>query len=268
MIAIEAKGIDFYYNTTQILHNVSLSLKQGEFLGIIGPNGAGKSTLLRLLCGILQPKEGIINLFGSNMSTQSHKTVAQQIAFVPQETHFALNFSVEDIVSMGRYPYKRAFQREDQQDRTAVENALGAANVAELRARTINSLSSGERQLAVIARALAQSPKVMLLDEPTSHLDLHHQHTIMDLLERLNKEGISIAVVHHDLNLASLYCRDLVLMHKGKIHAQGKPADILNKGILKEVYSTDVTIVRHPKKDIPQIFMQPRGDNEDTDQKN
>lgn len=264
MIAIEAKNIDFFYNATQILHDVSMSLRQGEFLGIIGPNGAGKSTLLRLLCGILQPKKGTVGLFGASISAQSHKSIAQIVAFVPQETHFALNFTVEDIVSMGRYPYKRAFQREDEQDRSAVENALGAANVAALRARPINSLSSGERQLVVIARALAQSPKVMLLDEPTSHLDLHHQHAIMDLLERLNKQGISIAVVHHDLNLASLYCENLILMHKGKIHTKGKPAEILNKSILREVYSTEVTILRHPEKDVPQIFMQTKGNHEDT----
>jgi len=268
MIAIETKGIDFYYNATQILHKISMSLRQGEFLGIIGPNGAGKSTLLRLLCGILQPKEGTISLFGSSISEQSHKMIAQQIAFVPQETHFALNFTVQDIVSMGRYPYKRPFQREDQQDRVAVEDALAAASVTDLRNRAINSLSSGERQLVVIARALAQSPKVMVLDEPTSHLDLHHQHTIMDLLERLNTDGISIAVVHHDLNLASLYCRNLILMHKGRIHAEGRPDDILKHKIINEVYSTDVTIVRHPEKDVPQIFMKTKGSHENIDTQN
>jgi iron complex transport system ATP-binding protein len=268
MKAIEANRVDFFYNATQILHNVSMSLRQGEFTGIIGPNGAGKSTLLRLLCGILQPRTGTVELFGSNMSAQSHMTIARQIAFVPQETHFALNFAVEDIVGMGRYPYKHPFEREDQLDRTAIENALLAANVSELRARTINSLSSGERQLVVIARALAQSPKVMLLDEPTSHLDLRHQHAIMDLLDKLNREGISIAVVHHDLNLASLYCRNLILMHKGKIHAEGRPADILNKKILKEVYDTDVTIVSHPEKNVPQIFLQTKNKHENTNPQN
>ena len=255
MNALEAKNIRFYYDKTQIIDNISMSLSQGEFLGIIGPNGAGKSTMLRLLCGILKPKQGEIQLFEKNIHEQSRKTVARNIAFVPQETHFALNFSVEDVVLMGRYPYKRPFQPEDQEDHTAVEYALSAANVEQFRNRPINSLSSGERQRAVIARALAQAPKVLLLDEPTSHLDLHHQHTIMELLERLNNEGISIAVVHHDLNLASLYCRKLVLIHEGKIHAEGKPADLLNKRMLKEVYGTEVTIIRHPEKNVPQIFL-------------
>jgi iron complex transport system ATP-binding protein len=226
MIAIKAKGIDFYYNSTQVIHNLSMLLRQGEFLGIIGPNGAGKSTLLRLLCGILRPKEGEIELFGTAMSAQSHKTIARQIAFVP-------------------------------------EDALEAADVAGLRARTINSLSSGERQLVVVARALAQSPKVMLLDEPTSHLDLHHQCTIMALLEKFNNKGISIAIVHHDLNLASLYCKNLILMHGGRVYAEGAPADLINKKILKEIYGTDVTIVTHPEKAVPQIFMQTKVQHED-----
>jgi iron complex transport system ATP-binding protein len=255
MNALEAKNIQFYYDKTQIFDNISMSLSQGEFLGIIGPNGAGKSTMLRLLCGILRPKQGEIQLFGKNLREQSQRTVAQNIAFVPQETHFALNFSVEDVVLLGRYPYKRPFQPEDQEDHAAVEYALNAANVDQFRERPINSLSSGERQRAVIARALAQAPKILLLDEPTSHLDLHHQHTIMELLERLNKEGISIAIVHHDLNLASLYCKNLILIHEGKVYAEGKPADLLNKRMLKEVYGTEVTIVRHPEKNVPQIFL-------------
>jgi iron complex transport system ATP-binding protein len=268
MTALEAKKIQFFYNTFPVIDGISLSLNQGEFLGIIGPNGAGKSTMLRLLSGILKPKNGSVELFGINMSTQSHKTIARNIAFVPQETHFALNFTVEEIVSMGRYPYQRPFHHEDQEDRSAVGNALKVTNATDLRARTINSLSSGERQLVVVARSLAQSPKILLLDEPTSHLDLYHQHAIMELLERLNKEGISIAVVHHDLNLASLYCQNLILIHRGKVYAEGEPNELLNRRILKEVYGTDVTIVRHPEKNVPQIFLHTKGDHEDNNEKN
>lgn len=255
MIALEARNIHFLYNTNRVIHDVSMSLGQGEFLGIIGPNGAGKSTMLRLLCAILKPKGGEISLFGRSLSDQSQKIIAQTIAFVPQETHFALDFSVEDIVQMGRYPYKRPFEREDRQDRSAVEHALRAAHVWELRKRLINSLSSGERQRAVIARALAQAPKILLLDEPTSHLDLHHQFAIMELLKKLNTQGISIAVIHHDLNLASLYCKRLVLMHGGRVYAEGTPTTLVNKDIIKQVYGTDVRIIRHPDKDVPQIFL-------------
>ena len=265
MTAIEAKAVDFHYDTTRVIHGVSMSLNPGEFLGIIGPNGAGKSTMLRLLCGILKPEHGTVLLFGKDISHQSQKLIAQQIAFVPQETHFALDFPVNEIVRMGRYPYKRPFQREDAADRRATEYALDAANVTDLHTRPINSLSSGERQRVVIARALAQSPRILLLDEPTSHLDLHHQFAIMELLTRLNADGISIVVVHHDLNLASLYCRNLMLMHDGKIFAQGKPGDLLTKKTLKRVYGADVKIVRHPDKNVPQIFLHPEVENEDTE---
>jgi iron complex transport system ATP-binding protein len=255
MIALEARNVQFLYNTNRIIRDISMSLDQGAFLGIIGPNGAGKSTMLRLLCGILKPRQGTISLFGEELSSQSQKSIAQKIAFVPQETHFALDFSVQEIVQMGRYPYKRPFEREDHQDRSAIEEALRAAYVWDLRKRPINSLSSGERQRAVIARALAQLPKVLLLDEPTSHLDLHHQFAIMELLKKLNKQGISIAVVHHDLNLASLYCKSLILMHKGQIHTRGTPNELLNEDTIKQVYGTHVRIVRHPDKDVPQIFL-------------
>lgn len=266
MTAIEAKTIDFHYNTTKVIHGVSMSLSSGEFLGIIGPNGAGKSTMLRLLCGILKPDQGTVLLFGKDISHQSHKLIAQQIAFVPQETHFALDFPVNEIVRMGRYPYKRPFQREDADDLRTIEYGLDAANVNDLRSRPINSLSSGERQRVVIARALAQSPRILLLDEPTSHLDLHHQFAIMELLKKLNADGISIVVVHHDLNLASLYCRNLMLMHDGKIFAQGRPGDLLTRKTLKHVYGADVKIVRHPDKDVPQIFLHPEVESEDTEQ--
>ncbi len=255
MITLEAKNIQFLYNSNQVIHDVSMSLDQGAFLGIIGPNGAGKSTMLRLLCGILKPRRGTISLFGEDLSHQSQKSVAQKIAFVPQETHFALDFSVQDIVQMGRYPYKRPFEGEDERDRSAIEDALRAAHVWDLRKRPINSLSSGERQRAVIARALAQAPKILLLDEPTSHLDLHHQFAIMELLKKLNKQGISIAIVHHDLNLASLYCKSLFLMHKGKVYAQGTPNELLNEATIKQVYGTEVRIMRHPDKDVPQILL-------------
>jgi iron complex transport system ATP-binding protein len=264
MIALQAREIHFCYDKTQVIRGVSMSLKQGEFLGIIGPNGAGKSTMLRILCGILKPNQGTVELLGEELSNQSHKVIAQKIAFVPQETHFTLDFPVNDIVRMGRYPYQRPFQREDLADHSAVDYALEAANVAGLCKRPVNSLSSGERQRVVIARALAQSPSILLLDEPTSHLDLHHQFAIMELLKRLNADGISIAVVHHDLNLASLYCQNLVLMDNGTIHDEGKPNDLLNEKTLSDVYRADVKIVRHPDKDVPQIFLHTKAISEDS----
>jgi iron complex transport system ATP-binding protein len=255
MIALQTKNIDFGYDNIRVIEDLSLSVTQGEFLGVIGPNGAGKSTLLRLMCGILKPTNGEVLLFGTRLSTRTQRKIAQKIAFVPQETHFTLNFSVEEVVMTGRYPYQRPFAREKKADFDAVNDAINAAAVESLRKRPVNSLSSGERQRVVIARALAQSPDLLLLDEPTSHLDLHHQYSIMELLKGLNANGLTIAVVHHDLNLASLYCKRLLLLHRGRIEAAGTPAELIKRDILNRVYGTDVRIVRHPDKDVPQIFL-------------
>ena len=260
MKAIEAKDVAFSYNTNEVIKDVSFAVEEGEFLGVIGPNGAGKSTILRILCKILKPKQGEVLIFNKNIEDISPKTLAQQIGFVPQETHFSLNFSVEDIILMGRYPYLRAFQKESPKDLEAVQRALQSADILSFRKRPINSLSSGEKQRVVIARALAQDPKILLLDEPTSHLDLHHQSRIMNLLKKLNNQGMSIIIVNHDLNLASLHCERLILMHEGCIHSEGTPQSLIKEEILKEVYETEVKIVKHPDKNIPQIFLHLEGE--------
>ena len=256
MKAIEAKNIRFSYTTDEVIKDVSLVLEQGEFLGVIGPNGAGKSTILRILCGILQPKQGEVLIFSENIERMGSKSIAQHIGFVPQETHFLLNFSVEDIVLMGRYPYLQAFRKESKKDREAVEYALLSAGVSEFKKRPINSLSSGERQRVVIARTLAQEPQVLLLDEPTSHLDLYHRSAVMKLLKKLNEQGMSVVIVNHDLNLASFYCKRLILMHQGKIHSEGPPQSLINASTLSEVYGTEVEIINHPDKKIPQILLK------------
>ena len=260
MAVIEAHNIHFAYNTEDVLCDVSVTIEQSAFLAIIGPNGAGKSTLLRILGGILRPRQGIVCMFGQSINAVERKKRAQHIAFVPQETHFASDFSVEEIVAMGRYPYLGAFQREQKTDRQAIEHALEYTETQQFRLRPINSLSSGERQRVVLARALAQQPKILLLDEPTSHLDLRHQHAIMEMLTRLNTEGLTVIIVHHDLNLAGLYCEHLLLMNEGAVYAEGTPHTLLRQTVLHEVYKTDVTVVQHPHKNIPQIFLRPKGE--------
>jgi len=256
MKALVVNDMSFSYTGDAVLENISLEFMDGDFVGIIGPNGAGKSTLLKIICRILRPAQGTILLFGDDIAQMHGKHIARHIAFVPQETHFSLNFTVEDVVRMGRYPYQSPFQRERIDDRETIDRALHAANVHTFRHRQINTLSSGERQRVVIARALAQAPKILILDEPTSHLDLHHQHAIMDLLGSLNREGMLILVVHHDLNLASLYCRRLILLHEGSVFAQGTPGSIITEEILKQIYHAEVMIIPHPQKNVPQVFLQ------------
>ena len=257
---LQIDSVSFSYNSTPVLNDISFDLNAGQFLGIIGPNGAGKSTLIRLCGGIMKPIKGSVKLDKIDLHHLDPKERARVIALVPQETFFALNFTVQEIVLMGRYPYVRPFRSETKKDIEVMEKALELADLTELRERPINSLSSGERQRAVIARALCQEPKILLLDEPTSHLDLQHTQAIMDLLTRLNHDGLSIITVNHDLNLASLYCRELLLIHKGRKHAAGPPRILINEETIEQVYQTSVKVIRHPVGDQPQIFMQPGSD--------
>ncbi len=263
--AIELKEVGFAYNKKDVIKELNLTCQEGEFIGVIGPNGAGKSTLLKLLCGILKPRKGKIFLYEKDIGDMGHREIARLIGFVPQETHFTLNFPVEDVVSMGRFPYLNPFQRLSRQDREAIEKAINQATITEYRNRPVNSLSSGERQRVVIARALAQQPKILLLDEPTSHLDLHHQYRIMELLDDLNKKGMTIIIVNHDLNLASLFCGRLVLLNKGTIWATGSAREIINTRTLREVYKTTVQVIEHPQTGIPQIIIPRKEQTYETD---
>lgn len=262
MKALTADHVSFSYNKIPVIDDVSLEIDDGEFIGIIGPNGAGKSTLLRLLCGILTPHTGIIELYGDDLARMDDRTRARKTAFVPQETYFSADFMVEDIVHMGRFPFLRPFQRAVKDDVDAIDSALILTQTDVFRTRSILSLSSGERQRVVLARALAQKPSILLLDEPSSHLDIHHQQRIMELLRALHDSGIVIIIVHHDLNLANLYCERLVLLHHGRIHTQGSPSTIMTKEVLQAVYKADVTIIEHPHAHVPQIMIKATGGRE------
>ncbi len=279
MNVLEAQNLRFAYNKKEVIREVSLSLKEGEFLGIIGPNGAGKSTILKILCGILRNYQGKVFCLGRELKELNPRQRAQIIGFVPQDTNFQLNYTVQDIITMGRYPYLKPFTSLNQDDRRAIEEASEFTELKDFINRPVLSLSSGERQRVIIARALAQKPKILLLDEPTSHLDLHHQSAIMEILKKLNtslkglsdkeveerrKEygkkinttGISIIIVNHDLNLTSLYCSHLILMNEGRIFAEGMVQDIINKEVLKKVYNAEIEIVYHPEKKIPQVLLK------------
>lgn len=256
MNAVELKTLFFAYSQKEILKDITFTIEKGEFCGIIGPNGAGKSTLLRIIAGILKEKQGAVSIMNRDTQKIKNKEFARLVGFVPQETHFQLNYTVEDIISMGRYPYLEPFQVMTKQDISAIEWAIEQTHSRELCRRPINSLSAGERQMIVIARALAQRPEILLLDEPTSHLDIQHQSAIMELLKNLNNQGITIIVVNHDLNLASQYCKRLILLHQGKIHKIGRPEEIINKETIAEVYKIETDIILHPEKNVPQVFLK------------
>ena len=199
-----------------MLNGISLAIDRGEIAGIIGPNGSGKTTLLKLLSKVLKQESGSIRLMGRDLASMKHKEIARIVGVVPQGTSIAFSFTVREVVLMGRSPHLGILQMEQEADLKIADNAMGLTDTLELADRNIDELSGGECQRVIIARALAQEPKIMLLDEPTSYLDINHQLEIFDLIKRLNKErDLTVVIVSHDLNMAAEYCDRLILLKDG-----------------------------------------------------
>lgn len=255
---LRTENVDFAYYHGLVLREVSLNLGQGELVALIGPNGSGKTTLLRLLSGILSPQVGRVWLDGGELSGLSRKEIAQRIAVVPQSLEVPFGFTVEEMVLLGRTPYLRPWRGVTGEDWEAVAVAMSWVGIAGLSSRPFNELSGGERQQVILAMALAQEPEVLLLDEPTVHLDIAHQLAILELVRRLNQEkGLTVLAAIHDLNLAALYFPRLLLMHHGQLVADGSPQEVLNKEWIAEVFGAEVDIQKHPTADAPQIMLHP-----------
>ena len=245
-MALEIKGVDIFYGSLKVLEGVDFSAAHGELLGIIGPNGSGKTTLLRTISRILKPKIGTILLEGKEVREMKDKEFSRNFAAVPQDTTVNFDFSVLDIVLMGRNPHLGRIELESEKDIEIARRSMKLTNCWHLAERQITELSGGERQLVIIARALTQEPRVLLLDEPTSHLDINYQIEIMELMMRLTShEGLIVIAVIHDLNLAAQYCDHLVLLDKGKIVAMGSQQDVLTAENIKKTFGADVIVKRH-----------------------
>ena len=244
---IRVLGVDCYYDSFQALENVSFEVREGDFLGIIGPNGAGKTTLLRCITKILKPKVGAIFLDEKDVLEMGREEIAKNVSVVPQDSPLTFPFTVLDIVLMGRTPHLGRLAHETKKDLRIAKAAMKLTKVSHFADRTINELSGGERQRVVIAKALAQEPKALLLDEPTLHLDINHQLEILELIKGLNKrEKLTVLAVFHDLNLAARFCSKLLLLNSGKIHSIGSVEDVLTPGNIEAVYHVKVQITRHP----------------------
>ena len=229
-----------------VLDQVSLDVPAGTIVGLLGPNGSGKTTLLRLLAGLLEPLSGRVILDGEPVSTLSRRALAQRIAFVPQSTHAAFDYRVIDIVLMGRYPHLGAFELEGAADLAIARRALAATGTEALEGRSFSSLSGGEQQRVVIAAALAQSSDILLLDEPTTALDLGYQVEIAALLRRLNREQqTTIVVCTHDLNLVASACHQIVLLNHGRIVAHGPTAETLTAANIRAIFGVDADVRYH-----------------------
>jgi iron complex transport system ATP-binding protein len=249
----------FHDTSEPVLKDLTCSIDSGKILGILGPNGSGKSTLLKLLARVLRPRDGTIELFGNPLSLLSQADVARRVALVPQETLQIFPFTIAEMVLMGRFPHHRGWggwHWEDADDWQIAHLAMEDLDVAHLGSRLVTDVSGGERQRAVIARALTQQPQVLLLDEPTAFLDLHHQLDIARILRRLNRErGLTVILVSHDLNLASQYCDRLMLLHHGHIVEVGSPRDVLRPDLLESVYGCQVLVDRHPQSGLPRVSL-------------
>ncbi|WP_162909282.1 ABC transporter ATP-binding protein [Aggregatilinea lenta] len=248
---LRGSGLTVRRDERDLLRDVSFSVSMGELVGLVGPNGAGKSTLLKAIGGLWSDADGEITLLGQPLRRYSTRQIARIIAHVPQITALDFAFTVEQIVMMGRSPHLGRFEIETGRDREIVQDALERTDTAHLTGRLINTLSGGERQRVLIARALAQQPHVLLLDEPTANLDVQHQLGVLDLLRRLVTGGsaqdrLGVVVAVHDLEMAARYCDRLVMLHDGAVLAEGTPDAVLTPDLLAEVYCVDVQPYRDP----------------------
>lgn len=262
-VIIEAFGLRCGYEGRDVLKGITISLLPGELIGLLGPNGAGKSTLIKTLSKVLKPIAGSIYLEGKDIESLSFKEIAQKIGVVPQETSLDYKFTAYDIVMMGRNPYISRFKGETKLDRDIVTEAMKVTDTLEFADRPITELSGGEKQRVILARALAQQPKILLLDEPTSHLDISYQIEILNLIKKLVKEkDIGALSAIHDPNLASQFCDKIILMKDGKIYDFGPPKEVLTSKNLKDVFNIDVIVRQHPIYDSIYILPLARASKE------
>ncbi|HZI93330.1 MAG TPA: ABC transporter ATP-binding protein [Patescibacteria group bacterium] len=242
--AIEARGLRFSYRETPVFDGLDLQVAAGQMLALIGPNGSGKTTLLKLLGGALRPVSGEVLIEGHALPSLAPRERARRVAVVPQDTAMTFDFSVLETVLMGRTAYLGLFGIEGAEDLAAARQAMRRTGTEGFSTRLLSHLSGGERQLVVIARALAQQPRLLLLDEPTAFLDIRHRLEIYGLLSRLNvEEGLTIVITSHDINLAARFCRRIVLIKAGRVRADGAPAEVFRAGILSDVYETPLQIL-------------------------
>lgn len=245
----EVRDLRFRYEGAErsALDGVSLRVNAGDLYAVIGPNGSGKSTLLKLLLGTLTPSEGSVGYSGRPVDEWNRKALAQRIGVVPQGEETVFPITVREMVGMGRYPHLGLLGRPGAEDREAIDEALQRCDVMEFAERSISKLSGGERQRVLIARALAQRPTTLVLDEPTVSLDIRHEMEIFELLaELVAQDGVTVVLVTHHLNLAARYAERLLLLDRGIPAAEGPPAEVLTKETIERVYEWSVVVSGHP----------------------
>ena len=236
---IKTENINVTLEKNSILKGINIEVDNKEVVGIIGPNGSGKSTLLKCIYRILKPSEGVIKLDGIDMKNISIKESSKKLSVLSQHNNYNFDFTVKDIVLMGRSPHKKFMERDNKEDYDIVNEALKKVDMLEFKDRSFQSLSGGEQQRVILARALAQQPQCLILDEPTNHLDIKYQLQLMRIVKNLNIEVIAAI---HDLNIAAMYCDKIYVLKDGEVIKYGNPKNVLTKELIKEVYEVDAEL--------------------------
>ena len=248
------KGVSFKYDSQWCLEGIDFELQKGEILGMIGPNGSGKSTLLKIIDGLLKIDKGEILLLNKPLSSYRRGDISRRIAMVPQESTFRFPFSVSEVVLMGRFPHLGLFPFERKEDLEIARQSMGLTGTLDLATRSIYELSGGEKQRVLIARALTQRAQIILLDEPTSFLDIRHKVDIFELiLSLVDTQGLSVIIVSHDISLAAQYCHRMLLLNKGTVFKIGEPAEVITADNISTVYQCPVLVDENPVSKTPRV---------------
>ena len=249
---IQAEDVRLSYGAKEILKGISLEVPKKQFIGIIGPNGSGKSTFLKCIYRVLKPSGGCIRLDGEELDQISYRNSAKKMAVLAQHNYYNFEFSVREVVLMGRAPHKRALERDNAKDYEIVEDALKTVGMYEFIDRDFSTLSGGEQQRVILARALAQQTPCLILDEPTNHLDITHQMQLMRMVKQLD---VTIVSAIHDLNIAAMFCDQLFVLKEGQIAASGKTEEVLTGDLIRKIYNVETEIVRDHKGQIHILFV-------------
>jgi iron complex transport system ATP-binding protein len=263
MSYLDIENVTFSYDNGPVLKGLNLNVGAGEMVGLLGPNGSGKTTLIKLISGILRPKQGEIRFENASLAQLPRQSVARSIAVVPQEFDIPFAFRVDEVVMMGRTPFHGLFDGENGKDREAVASAIKLARLTGMTEKHWNELSGGEKQKVILATAFAQEPRLLLLDEPTVHLDIANQVEILELVKDLNRQsGLTVIAAIHDLNMAAMYFDRLVLLKEGRILSDGAPRDVLTENNIREAFAAGVRVGADPTTGAPHVYILPQTSGE------
>lgn len=253
---LHTKSLYYSYKEKPVLEDINFDLVPGEILGILGPNGCGKTTLLGNLNKNFSPKGGCVMIGDTDLEDLKKKEIAREIAVIPQSNEIKFSFTVREIVSMGRMPFQQSFQGESTNDIEIIEDAIEKTGISDMAGRYVNTMSGGERQKVIIARAMAQTPKILLMDEPTLHLDISAQFDVLDMIHALSrKEGLTVVIVSHDLPMIARYCDRIMMIHNHKIHSVGKTEDVLTPENMRTVFGVDAELSTDSKNGSTTVIL-------------